>query len=292
MTQELISASAVADLPAVVAAYLLGLCDADCIASRDGATPAAADDSAMAIRKLKNCSDVLSAHLGRADFGCAVGELFIENAWLASFKCELTLDWSLGDEGQVYEETSVVILDLQPADGAQPSDEVRGTDGSLDREAAEAVVDAFFEEHRYELAQLLRDGTVEGTWTLHFDRSAIAAEIAGAAPSGRRMWDALLSEWPGLSMASTSANVVTPAAPSRQVFAATVAELLGQDGYQVHQGAADDATELVRRWWFTWSVPGMADAEVGDTVSTEQEAWIDALKHRLANSTIPIGRMV
>jgi hypothetical protein len=236
MTLELITASAVADLPAVVAAYLLGLCDADCIASRDGATPETADEGAVAIRTLKNCGDVLSAHLGRAEFGCAVGELFMENDWLASFRCELTLDWSLGDEGQVYEETSVVILDLQLVDGGEPTDEVRGSDGSLDREAAEAVLDAFFDEHRYDLAQLLRDGTVDGTWSLHFDRAAIASEIGSAAPSGRRIWDALLSEWPGSSIASGT-DVVERAAPAQQVFAAAVAELLGQDGYQVHQGS-------------------------------------------------------
>jgi hypothetical protein len=69
-------------------------------------------------------------------------------------------------------------------------------------------------------------------------------------------------------------------------FADAVVQQLQADGYAVHQGAPDDGHELAGCYWFSWSTPGMADAEVGSTVDTEFAAWSAALQHRLANSVI------
>ncbi|MBI5792665.1 MAG: hypothetical protein HZA63_14440 [Rhodocyclales bacterium] len=69
-------------------------------------------------------------------------------------------------------------------------------------------------------------------------------------------------------------------------FADAVVRQLQADGYAVHQGAPDDGPDLAGSFWFSWSVPGMADAEVGGTVDTELAAWSSALQHRLANSAI------
>jgi hypothetical protein len=69
-------------------------------------------------------------------------------------------------------------------------------------------------------------------------------------------------------------------------FADTVVRQLQADGYAVHQGAPDDGPDLAGSFWFSWSVPGMAEAEVGGTVDTELAAWSSALQHRLANSVI------
>ena len=69
-------------------------------------------------------------------------------------------------------------------------------------------------------------------------------------------------------------------------FADTFVRQLQADGYAVHQGAPDDGPDLAGSFWFSWSVPGMAEAEVGGTVDTELAAWSAALQHRLANSAI------
>jgi hypothetical protein len=69
-------------------------------------------------------------------------------------------------------------------------------------------------------------------------------------------------------------------------FSDAVVQQLQADGYAVHQGAPDDGPELAGCYWFSWSVQGMADAEVGTTVDTELAAWSAALSHRLANSAI------
>jgi len=71
-------------------------------------------------------------------------------------------------------------------------------------------------------------------------------------------------------------------------FVDAVRQQLTEDGYSVHQGAPDDGDELVGRFWFCWSVPGMADAEAGPTCDSELGAWSTALAHRLANSSIPL----
>lgn len=69
-------------------------------------------------------------------------------------------------------------------------------------------------------------------------------------------------------------------------FADETRRQLQADGYQVHGGRPDDGPELAGRFWFTWSTPGMADAEVGPTLDSEWAAWVSALAHRLAESAI------
>lgn len=63
------------------------------------------------------------------------------------------------------------------------------------------------------------------------------------------------------------------------------------EGYRVHQGGRSDGPELAGRFWFTWSVAGMADCEVGPTCSGAWEAWASALDHRMANSGIEVHRV-
>ncbi len=65
-------------------------------------------------------------------------------------------------------------------------------------------------------------------------------------------------------------------------------EELQNEGYRVHRGGRDDGPELAGRFWFTWSVAGMADCEVGPSCAGPWEAWANALDHRLANSRIEV----
>lgn len=67
-------------------------------------------------------------------------------------------------------------------------------------------------------------------------------------------------------------------------------EELQKEGYRVHCGGRDDGPELVGRFWFTWSVAGMADCEVGPSCAGSWEAWASALDHRLFNSRIEVHR--
>lgn len=71
-------------------------------------------------------------------------------------------------------------------------------------------------------------------------------------------------------------------------FSEEVRRQLCADGYAVHQGSEADGEELADKHWFSWARPGMADAEVGPTRSTEWGAWAAALSHRLAESAIPL----
>lgn len=71
-------------------------------------------------------------------------------------------------------------------------------------------------------------------------------------------------------------------------FAHDVRERLRSDGYCVHRGGRDDGPELDGRYWFSWSVAGMADAETGPTCRGAWQAWSAALAHRLSNSRIEL----
>lgn len=68
-------------------------------------------------------------------------------------------------------------------------------------------------------------------------------------------------------------------------FYAEVVALLRADGYQVYEA---DPEQTEYGFWFTWAKPG-AGIEVGDTLASEEAAWVDALRHRLENSSIPLG---
>lgn len=68
-------------------------------------------------------------------------------------------------------------------------------------------------------------------------------------------------------------------------------EQLQKEGYRVHCGTRDDGPELAGRYWFTWSVAGMADCEVGPNCPGSWEAWASALDHRLDNSRIEVDRV-
>lgn len=70
-----------------------------------------------------------------------------------------------------------------------------------------------------------------------------------------------------------------------QSFATDATEKLALDGYATHYG--DDGTGQVG-WWFSWCKHG-TDVETGPTRSSELDAWLDALQHRLDNSSIPLG---
>lgn len=67
-----------------------------------------------------------------------------------------------------------------------------------------------------------------------------------------------------------------------------VRDRLEREGYCVHHGGQDDGPDLAGLFWFTWSVAGMADCEVGPTCQGAWEAWASALEHRLANSQIEV----
>ena len=66
---------------------------------------------------------------------------------------------------------------------------------------------------------------------------------------------------------------------------------LQNEGYRVHCGGRGDGPELTGRFWFTWSVAGIADCEVGPTCKSCWEAWSSALDHRLANSRLGVHRV-
>ena len=68
-------------------------------------------------------------------------------------------------------------------------------------------------------------------------------------------------------------------------------QALQKDGYRVHCGGREDGPELAGRFWFTWSIAGMADHEAGPTCAGSWEAWASALDHRLANSRIGVQRV-
>jgi len=68
-------------------------------------------------------------------------------------------------------------------------------------------------------------------------------------------------------------------------------EELQKEGYRVHCGTRDDGPELTGRYWFTWSVAGMADCEVGPNCSGSWGAWASALDHRLSNSRIEVDHV-
>lgn len=70
-----------------------------------------------------------------------------------------------------------------------------------------------------------------------------------------------------------------------------VRDELQKQGYRVHCGGRDDGAELAGRFWFTWSVAGMADCEVGPSCTGAWDAWASALDHRLANSRIEVVRI-
>lgn len=73
-------------------------------------------------------------------------------------------------------------------------------------------------------------------------------------------------------------------------FADDVIAALHSEGYQVHTD--DDAPgtpgPIHARHWFTWTAPGMADCEVGEDCDSPLAAWMEALRHWLANSEIPL----
>jgi hypothetical protein len=68
-------------------------------------------------------------------------------------------------------------------------------------------------------------------------------------------------------------------------------EKLEGEGYCVHHGGRDDGPDLAGRFWFTSSVAGMADCEVGPTCQGTWEVWASALDHRLDNSQIEVHRI-
>jgi hypothetical protein len=74
-------------------------------------------------------------------------------------------------------------------------------------------------------------------------------------------------------------------------FAHDVRQRLQADGYRVHHGTRADGPSLDGRFWFTWAVPGMADAEAGPTCRDHWKAWVSALEHRLSNSRIELSPM-
>jgi hypothetical protein len=297
--QDTLPWAALASLPAVVSGYLLSLCDADCALVRAADAGSGEGANLVAhIRSFKQCADLLQSHADRARLGAALGELFDRNPWLKSFRCELSTEWQIGDEGQTYESTSCLVHDVESTPEEGFDAQVQGSDGSFDAEAALAIVDEFFEEHDHDLAQLLREGSESALWTLHLRRDAIAGELGADKPSGRALWDLLFPDSPGL-VPSGNANgegVATSASPVQRhplaAFAGQMQAMLNEDGYSVHRGTVDDGAELEGRWWFSWSATGMSEPEVGDTLDSELAAWLDALKHRLANSAIPLHRLV
>lgn len=79
-------------------------------------------------------------------------------------------------------------------------------------------------------------------------------------------------------------------------FSDDVIKSLTADGYVV-LGRDSDGNDLEPEhctdeaegvFWFTWAAPGMAECEVGDDCDNPLLAWLSALRHRLANSTIPM----
>lgn len=74
-------------------------------------------------------------------------------------------------------------------------------------------------------------------------------------------------------------------------FAHHARQTLEAEGYRIHSGTVADGLELVGRFWFTWSVPAMADCEVGPTCSGPWDAWASALDHRLSNSRIEVHQV-
>lgn len=74
-------------------------------------------------------------------------------------------------------------------------------------------------------------------------------------------------------------------------FAHHIRQTLEAEGYRIHSGTRADGPELVGRFWFTWSVSGMADCEVGPTCSGPWDAWASALDHRLSNSRIDVDQV-
>lgn len=297
-TQDMLPWSALAALPAVVCGYLLALTEADCVVERhpSDAAGAARDDGLVAnVRTFKRCADILHSHAERADLGARIGALFDEHAWLQSFRCQIDLEWAIGDEGQIYESSTCVVSAIANVPDAPLHAEVQGGDGMFDPEAAEAAIEAFFDEYGHDLALLLRDGTDAGTWDLSLRRESIEAELAQRRPSGKAIWNALFPDSPGLVSGPTASSVADAVGPRKPIerhplasFAEIVQAQLSANGYEVHQGPKGQDPEQEGRWWFSWSAPGMADVEVGATVDTELEAWLDALQHRLANSEIPL----
>lgn len=298
-TQDMLPWSALAALPAMVCGYLLALTEVDCVVPRpqsdDAGAHRAGDDLVASVRTFKRCADILHSHAERADLGARIGALFDEHAWLQSFRCEIDLEWAIGDEGQIYESSTCVVSAIENVPDATLHADVQDADGTFEPEAAEAVIEAFFDENGHELALMLRDGTEAGTWDLSLRRESIAAELAQRRPSGKAIWNALFPDSQGLVSGPTAAPLADAAEPRPPVerhplalFAEIVQAQLSANGYEVHQGPKGQDPEQEGRWWFSWSAPGMADVEVGATVDTELEAWLDALQHRLANSEIPL----
>ncbi|CAB4158679.1 hypothetical protein UFOVP703_25 [uncultured Caudovirales phage] len=73
-------------------------------------------------------------------------------------------------------------------------------------------------------------------------------------------------------------------------FADDVQRLLQAEGYEAHQLADDDARSEGGNagFYFTLTRPGWAGIETGPTRDTEAEAWLSALEHRLATSTLDL----
>jgi hypothetical protein len=76
---------------------------------------------------------------------------------------------------------------------------------------------------------------------------------------------------------------------NEDLFTTDVCRQLQDDGYQVHVGSECDR-DLAGHRWFTWCKAGMTEPEVGPTCDTEFDAWSSALRHRLANSEIPLDQ--
>jgi hypothetical protein len=73
-------------------------------------------------------------------------------------------------------------------------------------------------------------------------------------------------------------------------FADDVQAALAAEGYQVHELADDEARSEGGNagFYFTLTRPGWSGIESGLTRGTEAEAWLSALEHRLATSTLDL----
>lgn len=72
-------------------------------------------------------------------------------------------------------------------------------------------------------------------------------------------------------------------------FVMESAGLLADKGYTFHSGDNHEAPSIGGYgWWFVWSGNGMSSYEVGDTVGSELEANMAALRHFFDNAEIPM----
>jgi hypothetical protein len=268
------------------------------------------------VEALQDALVPLSEQIQRANVGARLALLLIERPWVESFTLQVAFETVLGDGSDVYDMTMLYIEGVSV--NAKRCDPIHADDqGQFHAEVAADEMVCALETWESDIGKclLFRSGAFVNSSDVtvvdvRVERSACEVLLAQPRVSGLAVWTALFTmpavaqdgvageaghyakgAWCEPKGALCSEAVFDAMSASAEELAANFIEQLCSDGYRVHEGDVSSDAELATKWWFTWCVPGMVEAEVGPTCASEQGAWGSALAHRLANSEIPVDRI-